>query len=313
LELFHRVRNRRALTILMFHRVLPTRSTEYERAEREFTMSEQGFLRCLEFLKRHYNVVSLDEIKNAVNKGRALPNRALMITFDDGWRDTRRYAMPALARLDFPAVVFIVTEAMKSAHRRWWQDMLVELAASPGRLPALMERLDMDPGAVSEGGFFRRLTAKLSELSDDCRQMLLDPLVSWRANSRQMLTADELPLLKPVFSIGGHGHSHAPLSECRSVSGELEHSRASLKKHGGDDQAMSFPHGAYSEDVVRLAREAGYRYLFSSEAHLIDSERLGMDGRPFGRIHLPENQWTCDDRGISFAKLASFLFFRPIV
>jgi hypothetical protein len=128
-----------------------------------------------------------------------------------------------------------------------------------------------------------------------------------------MLTADELPLLKPVFSVGGHGHSHAPLSECRSASGELEYSREYLGRHGGDDRAMSFPHGDCSGDVVRMARKAGYRYLFSSDPHLVDAERLEADERLFGRIHLPENQWTCDVRGISFPKLASFLFFRPIV
>jgi hypothetical protein len=75
---------------------------------------------------------------------------------------------------------------------------------------------------------------------------------------------------------------------------------------------MSFPHGACSSDVVRLAREAGYRYLFLSDPHLVDSENLEADKRPFGRIHVPENQWTCDDQGLSFEKLASFLFFRPI-
>jgi peptidoglycan/xylan/chitin deacetylase (PgdA/CDA1 family) len=313
LGLFHRLRNRRTLTILMFHRVLPAPSTEYECAEREFTMSERGFSRCLEFLKKHYNAVSLDEVKDAVDKKQTLPDRALLISFDDGWRDTRQYAMPALRRLNLPAVVFIVTEAVELAPMRWWQDMLVEIAASPDRLSALVEQLDMDHGLVSEKSFFWRLTAKLSELSDGCRHALLDPLAAWEADSRQMLTADELPLLKPVFSIGGHGHSHAPLSECRSVSNELEYGRAYLNRHGGDDQAMSFPHGAYSDDVVRLAWEAGYRYLFSSDPHLVDSGSLAADKRPFGRIHMPENQWTCDGQGISFPKLASFLFFRPIV
>jgi peptidoglycan/xylan/chitin deacetylase (PgdA/CDA1 family) len=221
--------------------------------------------------------------------------------------------MPALRCLNFPAVVFIVTEAMELVPARWWQDMLVEIAASPERLSALEKQLGMDSSAMSKKSFFWCLTAKLSELSDDCRHALLDPLVLSRTAERQMLTADELPLLKPVFSIGGHGHSHAPLSECRSVSDELERSRAYLNRYGGDDRAMSFPHGACSGDVVRLAREAGYRYLFSSDPHLVDSECLDADKRLFGRIHLPENQWTCDGQSISFPKLASFLFFRPIV
>ena len=248
-----------------------------------------------------------------MDKKQALPDRALLITFDDGWRDTRRYAMPALRRLNFPAVVFIVTEAMELTPARWWQDSLAEVATSPERLSSLMERLGMDPNAVSESGLFWRLTTKLSELSDDCRHALLDPLVSSEVVGRQMLAADELPLLKPVFSIGGHGHSHAPLSECRSASRELEYSREYLKRRGGDARSMAFQHGACSGDVVRLAREAGYRHLFSSDPHLVDSGNIEVDKRLFGRIHLPENQWTCDDHGISFAKLASFLFFRPIV
>jgi hypothetical protein len=33
---------------------------------------------------------------------------------------------------------------------------------------------------------------------------------------------------------------------------------------------------------------------------------------PLGRIHIPENEWTCDGQGIAAEKLATFLFFRPI-
>jgi len=103
LGLAHRVRNRRTLTVLMFHRVLPTNSEAYRHAEREFTFSENGFGRCLDFLRQHYNVVTLADLAAAKNGLKALPDRAALITFDDGWRDTLQYAQPALLQRRLPA------------------------------------------------------------------------------------------------------------------------------------------------------------------------------------------------------------------
>jgi peptidoglycan/xylan/chitin deacetylase (PgdA/CDA1 family) len=54
-----------------------------------------------------YRVVGLDEVVDYVRRGRALPANAVLITFDDGYRDNLENAAPVLSRLGYPAVVFV--------------------------------------------------------------------------------------------------------------------------------------------------------------------------------------------------------------
>lgn len=102
--LYHRLRNRRALTVLMFHRVLPASDPAFVLAEREFTFSLDGFGRALDFVQRHYHVLTLRQLVAAREQGASLPPNPLLITFDDGWRDTVVHALPELQRRGLSAL-----------------------------------------------------------------------------------------------------------------------------------------------------------------------------------------------------------------
>jgi peptidoglycan/xylan/chitin deacetylase (PgdA/CDA1 family) len=54
-----------------------------------------------------YSVVALDDVLAFYSDGVPLPRRAVLITFDDGYRDNLEHAAPILARHGYPAVVFV--------------------------------------------------------------------------------------------------------------------------------------------------------------------------------------------------------------
>src|SRR2546427_534601 len=62
LPAWHHWRARLTLTVAMFHRVLPRGGSRWEQAEPEYTISERVFVECLEFFRRHYTVVRLDDV-----------------------------------------------------------------------------------------------------------------------------------------------------------------------------------------------------------------------------------------------------------
>lgn len=311
---WHRWRNRRALTVLMFHRVLPVDGPDYALAEREFTFTLDGFRRALDFVQLHYNVISLHELQ-AARQGRAnLPPTPLLITFDDGWRDTLTHALPELARRKLPAVLFLASEVLTLENPRWWQDALVSALGQPGaavRLCRAAGWAEMPHGSVSQA-----LTAHLAAMQEPERRAWLQahaPEVEAQVVQRQMVLPDELQTVDAsVLAIGGHGHTHSPLTLSTDPVTELQASQAVLESLDQRVRSMSFPHGAWTADLLAQARSTGFEWVFTSEPVLPDASRWPEPLPPLGRIHVPENAWTCKNGRIAPERLATFLFFRPV-
>ena len=312
--LYHRIRNRRTLTVLMFHRVLPLGTAEFLNAERGFTFSVDGFGRCLDFVKKHYNVVTLADLECARTGIRPLPNNAALITFDDGWRDTLLHAQPQLKRRNLKSLLFVATEVPELKEPRWWQDALVTALSNPTAKAKLIERLrpTSQNVAVSQTLSSAQINALLADMPEADRMRLLSDVCPQPDLPRQMLNAAELATLQVgTFSLGAHGYSHAPLTAVSKPARELEVSCQWLKSTNSTPLSMSFPHGAHDPNLVQLANRAGFRWIFTSEPVLMPTEAFAQTAMTLGRIHIPENKWTCIDGKVSNALLATFLFFRP--
>jgi hypothetical protein len=93
---------------------------------------------------------------------------------------------------------------------------------------------------------------------------------------------------------------------------ELQISQRMLDVLNQTVRSMSFPHGAWSSELAAAARESGFDWIFTSDAVLADVSRLPSPLPTLGRIHVPENAWTCRAGDIDPARLATFLFFRPL-
>jgi len=75
-----------------------------------YYVSGEGFERDLNWLsERGYRFISRDDLFAAIEKGGALPEKAALITFDDGYRNNATVAMPIMRRLGVPGVVFVPT------------------------------------------------------------------------------------------------------------------------------------------------------------------------------------------------------------
>ena len=65
----------------------------------------------MEYLKENWNVLSLEEAVRRM-KTRDIPERTVVITFDDGYQDNSVHAFPILKDLEIPATFFVVTGAI---------------------------------------------------------------------------------------------------------------------------------------------------------------------------------------------------------
>jgi peptidoglycan/xylan/chitin deacetylase (PgdA/CDA1 family) len=287
LGLVHRVRNRRTLTVIMFHRVLERSDPRWASCDPDYTLDADLFARCLAFFKRHYRIVSTADVLAARRNGTSLPSRALLVTFDDGWSDNVDFALPHLQRANVPGLLFVVADVV-GRRLAFFQERIVG-AWRLGKVKA-QELVAALPGATPVAangvGDLRRVIATLEGLDDAERECVLAPFDARLDDGlRHMATAEELRALEQGgIAIGLHGKTHTPMTRASDLDAELGGARAAVAGHlagGQPPVTMSFPHGRYDAAIAARARAAGYELVFTSDPVLnpIDPRPGGLLGR----------------------------------
>ena len=94
------------LPVLMYHHVGPFRPGTYV----SLTVPPSKFRRQIHWLaRRGYAGVRIQDWASWIRSGRGLPQRPILITFDDAYADVAEYALPVLRQYGFSATVFVVT------------------------------------------------------------------------------------------------------------------------------------------------------------------------------------------------------------
>lgn len=102
-----------------------------EQAKGRLVLAAAGFREQMRYLKTNgYRVVSLADFVEFTRLNRQLPQRAVVLTFDDGYRAFKDHAYPVLRELGFTATLFIYTDWVGAGRGALsWAD-LRELAAA---------------------------------------------------------------------------------------------------------------------------------------------------------------------------------------
>src|SRR6185369_8868679 len=79
----------------------------------------EAFDRQMKFLRERYVPVSLEDVVEAVGGGRALPNLAVAVTFDDGYRDNHQYAFPVLRKYGIAGTFYITAGCVNMGEPLW--------------------------------------------------------------------------------------------------------------------------------------------------------------------------------------------------
>ena len=58
-----------------------------------------------------YHTITMDELYDYMTKGTELPDKPVLITFDDGYIDNYKYAFPILKEYNMKATLFMITSA----------------------------------------------------------------------------------------------------------------------------------------------------------------------------------------------------------
>lgn len=260
------------LSTLLFHKV-PTSADPLAPKELDLAHFEQ----ILDFVAANMNVVPLSEASEALSKG-SLPQRAVALTFDDGYAEWIDNVSPALRKRNLPATFFVTTGHLDGAEVLWHERIVAAVRALPSRGIVLPTGLggytDLDLTNCRE-----RLIAQLQE------RLKYAPLQQRLHAIEQLESQACRPLLLPRgfdassvrtlhsqgFEIGAHTVHHPILNECTAEQARFEIGACKEVLEsiiGGPVHSFAYPNGRpcidFRAEHVEMVRAAGYRNAVST-------------------------------------------------
>ncbi len=159
-----------ALRVLMYHKVNDT-------PDNPTTIPVGSFDEQLAQLRDlGYQVVDLDAVLDHYTLGTPLPPKAILITFDDGYRDTLENALPILQKYGFHAVIFVPVAYLDDETPLPHEMHLVERGTRNPTLDwGLMRELDAGGVRVESHGIAHRPLAEVS-LDEAVREIAVSKL-----------------------------------------------------------------------------------------------------------------------------------------
>lgn len=113
-----------AVPVLMYHRIANLSPAEQRnQLLRDLTVSPHDFEEQVSYLKENdYIFLQVSEVEKALRDGQPLPEKAIAITMDDGYRDNFTEALPILTKYSAKATIFMVTNNFEAKERLSWAD-----------------------------------------------------------------------------------------------------------------------------------------------------------------------------------------------
>jgi peptidoglycan/xylan/chitin deacetylase (PgdA/CDA1 family) len=230
------------------------------------------FARRMSYIAANYNVLSLNEAVEMI-QANDIPDNALVVTFDDGYRDNYTHAFPILKDLSIPATIFLATDAIDSKAVLWHDRVFCAFRET--QCPVLAN-FGPEPRSYSLKTLEEKLVAQraglefLWSLNDEERQFWVDCLVDRlrvceEPTSRAMLSWDEVRIMhRGGITFGSHTASHPILSKLSpaQLKREVSESKKTIEeKLGAPVKSFAYPVGR-KQDLNVLAktvlRETGY-------------------------------------------------------
>jgi peptidoglycan/xylan/chitin deacetylase (PgdA/CDA1 family) len=211
-------------------------------------MRESIFVEMIEKLGDHCSFIHPDDLFNKQALSRRKLN--LLVTFDDGFVNNRRLAMPILQAFGIPALFFVSSENLKRQSLFWFDRIIIPIQAGN------IQQLDLTPVGLGRYDFdtsgdppirwdsIERLLVDIKKLGnpdDPAVKQILDYFdevfeedIETNKEDFRPMTPLELKQLAadPLFSIGSHSHNHVILTRLdkNGVDGNLKKSKEILEQ-----------------------------------------------------------------------------------
>lgn len=287
------------LYIVMYHYVRDLKHSRYPDIK---GMDIQLFRQQIAFLKANFSMVRMEEVLAALEGQAVLPERAALLTFDDGYMDHYTYAMPVLEEEKVQGSFFIPGKTFDTHRLLDVNKIHYILAAADMKnlLPDVLERMNYYRGQeydypsneelletfakasrfdTKETIFVKRMLQ--TALPERVRNRISSDLFERYVGVSEEVLAYELYMTKEQIRtmkrhgmyIGLHGYDHYWLGNLSEEAMEEDISHA-LEVMGEfiepNRWVMNYPYGSHNENVVEFIRQRGCAMGLTTEVRVAD-------------------------------------------
>lgn len=269
--------NREGVLVLLYHRV-----TKIDNDFWKIATPPELFEKEIAYLKSNYHILNLKDDWSKADE------KSVVITFDDGYVDNYRNAIPILEKYNVPATFYVCTGNIGGKEEFWW-DKLVRIVFG-----SLLEKIELYGETISISNYegksiaintihdvLKRLTGEerineLIKLASKFRSSIEE------SDENRTITYDELKEMdkSPLVNIGGHTVSHGCMASlsAKDAKKEIFESKEKIERIIGHEILdFSYPFGGIAdrgEFAPPFLEEAGYKTVATTAAGVIKKGRI---------------------------------------
>ena len=239
----HALAQSTAKTIYYHDKVVVLLYHNFQQKERGTAITHARFEQHMAMLKeKGFNVISMKQVHAFLSGKGNVPSNAIAITLDDGYLSNDLVALPVLKQYKYPALIFVpITNIGRVESLQDKKSIYLTWEEMQS-----MQKQGISFGSHTYNGHF-------------CVEGLDGKLKPWLV--ARMLGESQADYEKRVLS-------------------DLSSSKVLLEKNlNAKIEDLAFPYGVYNADVMRLAKQAGFEYQWTTKHWAVaknsDVEQLG--------------------------------------
>lgn len=271
--LYLRIRNK-GPRIILYHGVS---DLDYEKKSSQ-VIAKEVFAEQMQYLKKHYVNVSLADLIAARGAGKSHKSNEVTITFDDGYENNCKYAVPLLLSHGFTACIFINPEYTEMAQNEqqmifWWD--ILDRILNEDNYTDFISIFEQNGIKISPYKSIEILRLELEQLlmnipveinekiTSDLKEKFKGEILNERfigvMNWQQLRD-----LIGQGIEVGSHSMSHVTASKLPPdrFHTEFFQSKRIMEKKIGAVETFAFPYGGkkhYTQETVKALKRAGYK------------------------------------------------------
>lgn len=267
-------------------------------------VSVRTFERQIKYLKKNYNIISLGELQNCILNNRKILDKAVLITFDDGYRNVYENAVPILVRYKCPACIFLIGMTINNDKIMWRNKLFYIL--NTGKSDLLKDRIEShfcykNNGFLSEPNIYfwtkRNFSMDVVRVIDNVFRHIITADEHQIAKEVQLYISisDIKNIDKSLITFGNHSFNHYPFSKltkreqeneiisCGKIIEDINPGVSTFSIAFGEDEYMN-------NETIMVLKSLGYEIIFKGESKICSARDLkNSELYIFPRISVPNN------------------------